>query len=79
MSNNWGIGNYVKVQGVAHDFKMLSYHFAVNGYVELVLEAPDGSRVFLKRRKSQVHALKTVPADNETNILRLANPEFGRR
>lgn len=75
MSNNWVIGNYVKVRGVTHDFKMLSYDFVVNGYVELVLETPDGNRVFLKRRKSQVQPVHTVPADNETTILGLGKPD----
>lgn len=76
MSNNWGVGNYVKVRGVAHDFKMLSYNFVLNGYVELVLEAPDGNRVFLKRRKSQVQAVNAAPTDNKTNILVPGKPDL---
>lgn len=54
MSSVWAIGNHVKVQGMSNDFKILSYNFISGGSVEMILESADGSRFFLKRRKSQV-------------------------
>ncbi|WP_300489331.1 hypothetical protein [Methylobacter sp.] len=54
MSSVWVIGNHVKVQGMANDFKILSYNFIFGGSVEMILESPEGSRIFLRRRKSQV-------------------------
>ena len=54
MSSVWAIGNHVKVQGMTDDFKILSYDFILSGYVEMILESPEGGRIFLKRRKSQI-------------------------
>ncbi len=54
MSSVWGEGHYVKVQGMSNDFKILSYSFVLDGFVEMILESPEGSRFFLKRRKSQI-------------------------
>lgn len=54
MSSVWVIGNHVKVQGMANDFKILSYNFILGGSVEMILESPEGRRFFLKRRKSQI-------------------------
>jgi hypothetical protein len=54
MSSVWVIGNHVKVQGMPSDFKLLSYNFIFGGCVEMILESPEGSRIFLKRRKSQI-------------------------
>lgn len=54
MSSVWVIGNHVKVQGMSNDFRMLSYNFILGDFVEMILESPEGSRIFLKRRKSQV-------------------------
>lgn len=54
MSSVWAIGNHVKVQGMPNDFKLLSYDFIFGGYVELILESPEGNRIFLKRRESQI-------------------------
>lgn len=54
MSSVWAIGNHVKVQGMPNDFKLLSYDFIFGGYVEMILESPEGNRIFLKRRKSQI-------------------------
>ncbi|MDP3876674.1 MAG: hypothetical protein Q8Q50_06810 [Methylobacter sp.] len=39
---------------MSNDFKILSYNFIFGGYVEMILESPEGSRIFLKRRKSQI-------------------------
>ncbi len=58
MSGVWGIGNHVKVQGMSHDFKILSYDFVFGGCVEMILESPEGSRIFLKRRKSQISSIE---------------------
>lgn len=54
MNSVWVVGNQVKVQGMPNDFKILSYNFIFGGCVEMILESPEGSRIFLKRRKSQV-------------------------
>jgi len=54
MSSVWAIGNHVKVQGMSDDFKILSYDFILSGCVEMILESPEGGRIFLKRRKSQI-------------------------
>ncbi len=54
MSTVWVIGNHVKVQGMDKDFKLLSYTFILGGCVEMILESPEGSRIFLRRRKSQI-------------------------
>jgi hypothetical protein len=54
MSNVLVIGNHVKVQGMPNDFKILSYNFVFGGCVEMILESTEGSRIFLKRRKSQI-------------------------
>jgi len=54
MSSIWTIGNHVKVQGMADNFKILSYDFILGGCVEMILESPEGGRIFLKRRKSQI-------------------------
>jgi hypothetical protein len=54
MSSVWMVGNHVKVQGMSNDFKILSYNFILGGCVEMILESPEGSRIFLKRRKSQI-------------------------
>jgi hypothetical protein len=54
MSSIWVIGNHVKVRGMPNDFIILSYNFIVGGCVEMILESPEGSRIFLKRRKSQI-------------------------
>ncbi len=54
MSSVWVVGNHVKVRGMSNDFKILSYNFIFGGYVEMILESPEGSRIFLKRRKSQI-------------------------
>lgn len=54
MSSVLVIGNHVKVQGMPNDFKILSYNFVLNGCVEMILESTEGSRIFLKRRKSQI-------------------------
>ena len=54
MSSVWVIGKHVKVQGMPNDFKILSYNFTPGGCVEMILESPEGSRIFLKRRKSQI-------------------------
>lgn len=54
MSSVWMIGNHVKVEGMPNDFKILSYNFIVGGYVEMILESTEGSRFFLKRRKTQI-------------------------
>ncbi|MGZ8221117.1 MAG: hypothetical protein ACXWT0_05670 [Methylobacter sp.] len=54
MSSVWVVGNHVKVQGMPNDFKLLSYNFILGGCVEMILESPEGSRIFLKRRKSQI-------------------------
>ncbi|MGR9012106.1 MAG: hypothetical protein ACU83U_00530 [Gammaproteobacteria bacterium] len=54
MSSVWVVGNHVKVQGMSKDFKILSYNFIVGGCVEMILESPEGSRIFLKRRKSEI-------------------------
>ncbi len=54
MSSVWVVGNRVKVQGMPNDFKILSYNFVAGGYVEMILEAYEGNRIFLKRRKSQI-------------------------
>ncbi|MFI3156986.1 MAG: hypothetical protein QX199_12605 [Methylococcaceae bacterium] len=54
MNGVWGIGEYVKVLGMANDFKILSYSFILGGFVEMILESPEGGRFFLKRRKSQI-------------------------
>lgn len=75
MSNNWMIGNYVKVRGVGNDFKILSYNFILNGYVEMILEAPEGNRIFLKRRKSQVQPINAARVDNKANILVSSKPD----
>lgn len=50
----WVVGKHVKVQGMSKDFKILSYNFTSGGCVEMILESPEGSRIFLKRRKSQI-------------------------
>jgi len=36
------------------NFKILSYDFILGGCVEMILESPEGGRIFLKRRKSQI-------------------------
>lgn len=54
MSKVLTIGNHVKVQGMPNDFKILSYNFVLGGSVEMILESSEGSRIFLKRRKSQI-------------------------
>jgi hypothetical protein len=54
MSSIWVVGNHVKVQGMPNDFKILSYNFVFGGCVEMILESTEGSRIFLKRRKSQI-------------------------
>ncbi|TAK65346.1 hypothetical protein [Methylobacter sp.] len=54
MSSVWVVGNHVKVQGMPNDFKILSYNFILGGCVEMILESTEGSRIFLKRRKSQI-------------------------
>jgi len=54
MSSVWAIGNHVRVQGMSDDFKILSYDFILGGCVEMILESPEGGRIFLKRRKSQI-------------------------
>lgn len=54
MSGIWVIGNHVKVQGMDNDFKLLSYNFILGGNVEMILESTEGSRIFLRRRKSQI-------------------------
>lgn len=58
MSSVWMVGNHVKVQGMSNDFKILSYNFILDGYVEMILESSEGSRFFLKRRKSQISYIK---------------------
>jgi hypothetical protein len=59
MSSVWAVGNYVKVQGMSNDFKILSYNFVLGGSVEMIQESPEGSRFFLKRRKSQISDIKS--------------------
>lgn len=54
MSSVLVVGNHVKVRGMSNDFKILSYNFIFRDYVEIILESPEGSRIFLKRRKSQI-------------------------
>ncbi|MDP1772864.1 MAG: hypothetical protein Q8L15_11320 [Methylobacter sp.] len=54
MSSVWVVGNHVKVEGMHEDFKILSYNFIVGGCVEMILESTEGSRFFLKRRKTQI-------------------------
>ena len=54
MSGVLGIGHHVKVRDMSQDFKILSYNFIFGGCVEMILESPEGSRIFLKRRKSQI-------------------------
>lgn len=54
MSSIWVVGNHVKVQGMPNDYKILSYNFILDSCVEMILESPEGSRIFLKRRKSQI-------------------------
>jgi hypothetical protein len=54
MGGVWGIGNQVKVLGMDNDFKILSYSFILGGFVEIILESPEGGRFFLKRRRSQI-------------------------
>ena len=54
MSSTWAVGNHVKVQGMSSDFKILSYDFITGGCVEMILESPEGNRIFLKRRKSEI-------------------------
>lgn len=54
MSSVWIVGNQVKVKGMPKDFKILSYNFISDGYVEMILESHEGNRIFLKRRKSQI-------------------------
>jgi len=54
MSSIWAIGNHVRVQGMGDNFKILSYDFILGGCVEMILESPEGGRIFLKRRKSQI-------------------------
>lgn len=58
MSSVWVIGNHVKVQGMPNDFKLLSYNFILGGCVEMILESAEGSRIFLKRRKSQISEIE---------------------
>lgn len=58
MSSVWMVGNHVKVQGMSNDFRILSYNFILDGYVEMILESSEGSRFFLKRRKSQISYVK---------------------
>lgn len=58
MSSVWAVGNHVKVQGMSNDFKILSYNFVLGGCVEMILESAEGSRFFLKRRKSQISYIK---------------------
>lgn len=58
MSSVWVIGNHVKVQGMSNDFRILSYNFIFGGCVEMILESSEGSRFFLKRRKSQIFDIK---------------------
>ncbi len=58
MSSIWAVGNHVKVQGMSNDFKILSYNFVLGGCVEMILESAEGSRFFLKRRKSQISYIK---------------------
>lgn len=59
MSSVWAVGNYVKVQGMSNDFKILSYNFVLGGSVEMILESPEGNRFFLKRRKSQISDIQS--------------------
>lgn len=54
MSGVWGIGDQVKILGMSNDFKILSYSFVFGGFVEMILESPEGGRFFLKRRKTQI-------------------------
>jgi len=54
MSSVLVVGNHVKVRGMSNDFKILSYNFVFRDYVEMILESPEGGRIFLKRRKSQI-------------------------
>lgn len=39
---------------MSDDYKILSYNFVFGGCVEMILESPEGGRIFLKRRKSQI-------------------------
>ena len=67
MSSVWVVGNHVKVQGMSKDFKILSYNFIVGGCVEMILESPEGSRIFLKRRKSEISDIEPIPSPNAKN------------
>ena len=58
MSSVWAVGNHVKVQGMPNDYRILSYTFILDGYVEMILESSEGNRFFLKRRKSQISYIK---------------------
>lgn len=53
----WVIGKYVKIHGMNKDFKILSYAFIFGEYVEMILESTEGSRYFIKRRKSEVSSI----------------------
>lgn len=64
MSSVWVVGHHVKVQGMPSDFKILSYNFMSGGCVEMILESPEGSRIFLKRRKSQIFDIESEYAFN---------------
>ncbi len=59
MSSVWVVGNHVKVEGMPEDFKILSYNFIVGGCVEMILESTEGSRFFLKRRKTQISDIES--------------------
>lgn len=46
MSGVWEIGDQVKVLGMSNNFKILSYSFIFGGFVEMILESPEGGRFF---------------------------------
>ena len=73
MSNLCEIGHHVKVQGMSNDFTMLSYSIVSDGFVEMILESPEGSRFFLKRRRSQISDVGDEFAIDTTPILRIKN------
>jgi hypothetical protein len=58
MSSIWVVGNHVKIQGMPNDYKILSYDFILGGCVEMILESAEGSRIFLKRRKSEISDIR---------------------
>ena len=42
---------------MSEDFKIRSYTFMFGGYVEMILESPEGNRFFFKRRKWEISGI----------------------